>query len=410
MFQDNTFEAVLERLLARMPDDEDTRPSSPLYILSAPAAKELETAYQSLDYTIEQVFPTTQDREHLIRDALTYKVAPYGATPAIAEGEFDIELPEGTRFSRENSGINFHISEYIGPRGDKHYYRLTCESLGERGNVAPGKLIPIWNIQNLKWAYLKRILIPGEEEEPTEDFRARYLDYFRHPRYGGNLADYINEVCAFEGVGRCKILRCRDFEGNPRLGWVGIVITDAAGNKPTDELVGDLQEHIQPLGVTGLPELETSGLGVAPIDHRAFVRGVRERVVDVGVKLTLSAGNSWTALEDLIKETVAAYLKELSLSWGDIITTEKAKYPFDDHLVVRRAEIETRLMDLDGVLDTGAVTINGKSRNLDLDWDEIPVMGTVSEREDGGGSTSCPYECPDCPCEGDMSQCQRIGG
>lgn len=412
MFESYDYASILERILSRLPKDEDTRPSSPLYILSAPAAKELETAHRNLDYTIEQVFPTTQDREHLIRDAQTYGMAPYDAKPAVAEGEFDIKVDLGSRFSIDQGRVDYAVSEYMRAEGDYHYYRMTCEQTGEIGNVAPGKLIPIWNIPGLKHAYLTRILIPGEEEEPTEDFRARYLDFFRHPRYGGNLADYINEVCAFEGVGRCKILRCRDFKGEPRIGWVGIVITDAAGNKPTQELIDDLQEYMQPLGVSGLPEIETSGLGRAPIQHRAYVRGVRERVVDVGVRLAFTAGASWTALRENIEEAARGYLKELALSWGDVITTEKAKYPFDDHLVVRRAEIETRLMDIGGVLDVAGLTINGKARNLDLDWDEIPVMGGVVDRdtEDPGGGNECPYECPDCPCGGDMSLCGRLGG
>lgn len=408
MFEDKTYEAILDRILKRLPEDMDPGPSTPLYILSGPAAMEISKLYEDLDYTIEQVFPTTQDREHLIRDAETYKVAPYDAKPSIAEGEFDIEVALGTRFSREQ--MNFTVTEYIGPRGDYHYYRMRCETPGQAGNVAPGKMIPIWNIQNLTHAYLTRILIPGEEEEPTEDFRARYLDYFRHPRYGGNLADYINEVCAFDGVGRCKILRCRDFEGKVNLGWVGIVITDAAGNKPTDELVNDLQEHIQPLGVSGLPEIETSGLGVAPINHRAFVRGVRERVIDLKLALTFEAGSSWTALKDAVTKRVTEYLKSLALSWGDIITTEKAKFPLDDHLIVRRASVETEIMDLSGIIDVQGVSLNGKYRNLELDWDEIPVLGEItqidpSELEEDG---KCPFDCPDCDC--DPAECPRLGG
>lgn len=413
MFEEQDYNSILARILNRMPEDEDVRPSSPLYILSGPAAKEIETLYKDLDYTLDQVFPVTAERAYLIKDALTYGISPYPATKSIVEGEFDVEIEIGDRFSR--GGITFQVIEKLeSGRNPKYfYYRLECERPGEIGNVTAGKLIPIWNIPNLKYAYLVKVLIPGEEEEETETFRERYLASFNNKRFGGNLSDYINEVCALEGVGRVKVLRCIDYEGEIRPEWVGIVITTSENKKPTEELIAQVQEAIQPLGDDSIPSLETSGLGIAPISHLVHVRGAEEEKIKVELKLTYSSGFSWESLQESIQEKIEGYLAELAGQWGDTVQTENAKAPMNTHLTVVRAKIESLIMGIEGILDANDTIINDEFENYNLAWDAIPVLESVSEhhktrqnQEEG----SCLYNCPDCAYNRNADECPRLQG
>ena len=46
-------------------------------------------------------------------------------------------------------------------------------------------------------------------------------------------------------------------------------------------------------------------------------------------------------------------------------------------MVVRISQIETRILDLAGILDITATTINGKEENLALKENEIPVKGEI---------------------------------
>lgn len=47
-------------------------------------------------------------------------------------------------------------------------------------------MIPIDYIEGLETCYLTELLIPGEDEEATEDIRARYFDTFDTKPFGGN--------------------------------------------------------------------------------------------------------------------------------------------------------------------------------------------------------------------------------
>ena len=63
---------------------------------------------------------------------------------------------------------------------------------------------------------------------------------------------------------------------------------------------------------------------------------------------------------------VDAYFMELRQDWAN-----------NDNLVVRINQIETRILQLDGVDDVAGTLINGMSENLVLREDEIPVRGDV---------------------------------
>lgn len=410
MFEVQTYQVILNRILKRFPESEDIRPSSPLYIATGPAAKEFEVVYGELDWTLDQVFPTTSSRKYLIQDAKTYNMEPYEATKAIVEGEFDTEIDIGTRFTSD--GLGFVVTERIDRASiEYYYYKLECEEVGEVGNVLSGVIVPDMTIPDLKHAYITRILIPGEEEEDTESFRERYLASFNSKAYGGNLADYLEKVTAISGVGRAKILRCRDFEGNVKPEWVGVVIMDSQNKKPSDELVESVQEIIQPLGVDSYPDLETSGLGIAPIGHLVYVKGVEETTIDLGLKLTFDDNYSWDKLEKTIIQTMEKYIESEAAKWGDVVADNQAKAPLDTHVSIVRARIESLLIDIEGIIDANDTMINGSFKNYDLAWNCIPVLGEVAQHDEtdiGGGEESCPYNCPDCAYNRNPSLCERV--
>ena len=69
-----------------------------------------------------------------------------------------------------------------------------------------------------------------------------------------------------------------------------------------------------------------------------------------------------------MEETIENYFKELSGTWADE----------DGPLVVRISQIESRLLDVSGILDIGDTKINGTAANATLTLDHIPVLGTIT--------------------------------
>jgi hypothetical protein len=109
------------------------------------------------------------------------------------------------------------------------------------------------------------------------------------------------------------------------------------------------------------------GLGLAPIGHTVTVAGVSAVSVNTVIQITYENGWSWADVEPYAIEALDAYFKELAASWADANT-----------LIVRISQIETRFLDLPGVMDVGNTALNGATQNLTLGVNEIPIRGNTS--------------------------------
>ena len=76
MFEEMTFETVLERMLDRIDDAYDKRESSPIYAAIAPAALEIVNLYAALGDMMDESFADTASREYLIRLAASRGMKP----------------------------------------------------------------------------------------------------------------------------------------------------------------------------------------------------------------------------------------------------------------------------------------------------------------------------------------------
>ena len=206
MFENMTYEALLARALSRVTSVGDKRTGSMVMNGVAPSMAELAQLYIADDFVFQATYIATAPREYLIRRAADRNMAPYPASAAVFRAEFNIEVPEGTRFSCED--LNFVVTarmdtEYDTETGLSH--QVTCETAGAAANDYGGTLIPVEYVQGLTHAELVELLIPGDDEEETEAFRQRVLDSFQSQAFGGNQADYREKVLAMDGVGAVKV-------------------------------------------------------------------------------------------------------------------------------------------------------------------------------------------------------------
>lgn len=350
MYEDMTFERIMKRMLDRVPDTLDKRESGILYTAIAPAAAELQNAYIEMDWILKQAFADTQDRWALIKRCAERGIYPDEATYAILKGEFNMDIPVGSRFSL--GLLNYTAIEKL----DVGIYKMQCETSGEEGNRYFGSLVPIDYIQGLTSAKLTELLIPGENEEETEHLRKKYFDSLDAKAFGGNVQDYKEKTNSLDGVGGVKVYRAWNGGGTVKL-----VIIDSTYSKPSDILVTAVQTAIDPTQNQG------EGMGLAPIDHVVTVEAVQERAVDIKASITFESGWTWDDVKPYAETALDEYLKEQRAAWAD-----------SDNLIVRISQIESRLLDLSGVLDVSGVAINDSAVNFVLGQDEIPVRGVMS--------------------------------
>lgn len=148
MYEDQTYDIILERMMNRVSDKIDKRPSSPVYDLHSSTAIEFQILYIELEYLIKNSYGDTAAREFLILLAKDRGLSPEPATKAILQGEFtptNIDVT-GKRF---NIGeINYIVTEQITPGT----YKVQCETEGVVGNQYLGDMIPMEYIDGLQTA------------------------------------------------------------------------------------------------------------------------------------------------------------------------------------------------------------------------------------------------------------------
>ncbi|QIB68645.1 baseplate J/gp47 family protein [Aminipila butyrica] len=348
MYEQMTYELLLQRMLDRVPSDVDKREGSIIYDALAPAAVELQNMYIQLEAVLNEGFADTQSRSYLIRRAGERGIVPEAATFAVLRGVFNKDIPIGSRFSL---GILTYTA--IEKMADGSF-KLQCETAGQAGNQLE-TLIPIDYIADLTRAEATEILVPGEDEETTEKLRARYYANLDSKSFGGNIQDYKEKVNALSGIGGVKVYPVWNGGGTVRL-----TVISSAYESPSSVLVDEVQEAVDPVGHTG------EGYGLAPIGHRVTVGGVKETEVHISTHIVYQEGWNWEDVKDYVLSAIDRYFMELAGQWSE-----------EKNLIVRISQIETRLLNVPGIIDIADTTINELTQNLILDSDCIPKRGDV---------------------------------
>ena len=402
MFEAQTYEVILARMIAKALETNpniDSREGSLLWLGEAPAAVELQNLYIALDSILQETFADTASRNYLILRAAERGLSPYPASAAVLQMAItptNLSLPLGTRFSIGD--LNYYVSENLGSGN----YAITCETAGEAGNDYTGTVIPIEYVNGLQTCSISSVLIPGEDEEDTEEFRERYMNSLNYQAFGGNVQDYLTKIKAISGVGGVKIYRAWNGNIHPAdlkaptgtgtwieslsgvsdaiMAWlnavysasennyltvggtVKAVIIDSTFGVPSATLINTVQTAIDPTQNAG------EGLGTAPIGHVVRIAGVTAQTVNLSFTLTYSSGYSWASVSTVVTAAMNDYFKELAEGWEDA----------EGNLIVRISQIETRVLAITGIVDITATKINGVASNLTLNDDAIPSLGTIT--------------------------------
>jgi uncharacterized phage protein gp47/JayE len=366
MFEDVTYEALVKRVLARVPNSIDKREGSVIYDAVAPACAELAQAYIELDVVIREAFADTASRAYLCLRAGERGLVPETATYAQAKGEFNVDVGVGTRFSLDK--YNYITTEFVGIDEESGYYiyLMECETEGTEPNGHTGTMTPVTYITGLSYCVLTEITKPGEDEEDTEVFRQRYFDSLNSQAFGGNIADYKQKVHSIEGVGGVRVYRADEWNGG---GTVKLVIQNSSFEVPSEELVQEVQTEIDPYMTDGLLTTGT-GVGLAPIGHQVTVVGANKLEINIAAKFVMIDGYTFEGQKSNIEIAIKDYFYSLNEAWEDT------------SIAVVVAQIITRVMAVTGVADVADVKLNGNSSNLSVPTDRVIVLGEVSDEND----------------------------
>lgn len=373
-----TFDYLLNLALSDVPDTMDKRQGSIIYDTLAPFCYRVADLIQKIRMVYIDTFATTATGEELDNRVAEQGISRYEATYAVKKAYITdsqgnpMSVPLGSRFSTVSdvNPINYSVTSAYSEDGSvvPGYYELTCEVAGTQGNEYAGELVNITNIISIGSAVMSTLLTPARDEEKDDELRERYFDSLYNKSYGGNIAQYKEQVGAIDGVGAVQVYPV--WNGG---GTVKISILDPDYNICSDEFIKDVQNEVDPENSQGEGG---SGLGLSPIGHQVTISTPEELKVDIIFNVTFSGSYSLAQLSTSIKDAIDNYCKELRESW------DKADEYGEYSLSMYQSRLTAVILTVGGVANVTELTLNGGASDISFTQtgalQQVPKIGKIT--------------------------------
>lgn len=350
MYENQTYDAIMARLLAAVPDTLDKREGSFIWDALSPAALELAQLYIQLDLVMQYGFAQTTYGQYLDYRAGEHGLARKEATKATGQvtitGSSGTVVPAGSLLAT-GAGVQFEtLAEVtIGETGSITTDVRAVEA-GTRGNVPAATItvIPV-SIAGVTAVTNMSSTTGGTDQETDAALLERLLEKVRTPATSGNVAHYLQWAKEVPGVGDAKVFPL--WNGN---GTVKIVIIDSNKQPAGAEIVANVAAYIEE---------------VRPIGATVTVESATALDIDVIATLTLTPETVLADVKTAFEAALTSYLKQIAF---------KQSY-------VSYAQVGSLLLDTPGVLDYSNLTLNTGTGNVAIGDTQVAVKGTVTLNE-----------------------------
>lgn len=347
MYEDQTEDAIKQRMLNAVSSDIDKREGSFIYDGISPAALELAAIYIELDRVIKLGFAQTTYGQYL-----DYRAGEHGLTrkPAVkATGQVTITgsqgtvVPLGSVFATGN-GVQFVTTAAVTLDAAGNGTALVeAVTAGTAGNVPAATItvIPV-SIAGVTSVTNANPTTGGVDTESDADLLARLLEKVQLPATSGNPAHYLQWAKEVSGIGDAKVFPIWNGAGT-----VKVVVIDS-NKQPVDaatvESVADHIESVRPIGATVTVESATA------------------LNIDVTATVTLDTGAVLADVQTAFEASLVNYLKSIAFQQS----------------YVSYAQIGSLLLSTTGILDYSGLLINGGTANVAVGDTQVAVKGTVT--------------------------------
>ena len=366
MFEDYTYERLLEDVLNNAPEGIDTRQGSIFYDAVSGVLIKVAKLYTDLDLVVELSRLTTTTGDALDAKAGEYGITRLAATRAKYLAEFEGVTPEpGERFYYD--GAYFVLRQ----EAETGLLYFEAEAAREDGNdIYEGTpAVPVNNIEGLISATFGAIYESGSDAEGDEALRNRVIEKIAGPAENGTKQHYKTWCESIDGVGRARIFPL----------WLGentvkAVLIDTTGKPCGEAKVLEVQNYIDPAdkGMTATVDGKTytigDGLGNGVANIGAHFTAVAATALEIEVTFgaELASGASQETVQQDATEAIERYLRELVLGADD-----------EAVITVRVSAIGAILSGLKSLVDYTDLRLNGGTQNIIPGEDDVPVLGEV---------------------------------
>lgn len=370
MFEEKTYENLLDDVLDKAPADIDTRQGSIFYDAVSGIILKIAEFYTDLELIFKLSRPDTASDEYLDALAAQFGIKRQGATKAQYFAKITGNTPDvGERFFYNGLYFVFKISA----NGTQYF---EAEQPGtEYNKIFVGTTItPVDTIEGLKSSSFGSIMSYAVAEENDESLRMRLFDKVSGAGENGNKQHYRLWCESISGVAKAKIFPL----------WLGgntvkAVLIDAEGLPCQTVIVDVVQKYIDPndQGKTVTKDGHTynfgDGLGEGAANIGAHFTAVPafEHLINISADVELSPGTDIPNARISIENAISTYFKELVFASND-----------DENMTVSYNRINALVtMSVPEIIDFKNLRINSKSGNIMVSPEYVPKVGVVTLNE-----------------------------
>lgn len=335
---------IINRILNSIDNKYDKSDGEFIYDIISAIAKELATSYEKLDAILDKGFADTAKDKNLERIVAEFgmerKHASKSSGYVTIVGNNGAKIIKGEKVASDE--VNFIFLENAKIENKTVDVLVECEKVGTIGNVAAGaiKYFPK-TLEGLQKVINKENFDNGYDEESDEDLRERYYVKVRTPATSGNIYHYKNWTMSVVGVGACKVVPL--WNGN---GTVKVVILNSNKKGADKELIDNVYNYIEEQ---------------RPIGATVTVVSAIEKTININVKLSIENGYS----EDVIKENIQKNIEKFL-----------AAIAFQNSYI-SYAKVGAIILNSEGVQDYNDLLINNATTNININDEEVCVLGEV---------------------------------
>ena len=336
---------ITARMLSYIDDTYDKSEGQFIFDVLSAVARELSSSYESLNQILDQGFAETATAKNLDK-----KVEEYGLErkkAKAADGYVKVTGSEGAYIVQgemvASDELNYIFQENSQILNGEAKVRVLCQQTGTVGNVAAGaiKYFPK-TLQGLSGVTNEEAFNNGYDEESDEDLRQRYYVKVRTPATSGNVYHYKNWAMSVVGVGGCKIVPL--WNGN---GTVKVIILNSNKKSADEELVNNVYNYIEEQ---------------RPIGATVTVVSAIEKMINISVKLSIENGYSQDVIKENIEKNIERFLASIAFQ----------------NSYISYAKIGAIILGSEGVQDYSNLLINNAASNININDEEVCVLGEVS--------------------------------
>lgn len=335
MFEDQTFDTVINRMLSKFPTDMDTREGSVPWDMLAPSAIEFEQAYQQLDLVVNWFFTNADIPHDLLIDkcedvGVFQKLAVAASEYATFTGPVGTVILLGTRLSTSGDEPIYFVTKEAATIPDLGTIKVLIEAeiAGTSGNQLANTITVLVDAIDGVTVTNEQDLTNGIDDETDESLYQRYKERVSTPSSSGNSADYIRWAKEVNGIGYVRVYRWWNGPGTVRL----VLLTDQKKN-PSPLLIESVRQNV----LAKQPDLAT-----------VTVDGAIELSLDIDVTLTLTDGADSNIAIENVKQSIGSYLSKIAF----------------EEQTVRYSKIGEAILDAEFVLDYENLRVNNGTSNI----------------------------------------------